>query len=114
MSQEVKLTRYGVAHDLEASPYRRKVLYSSGRGITYVFSSKLYKDIFDRKLEENREKISASLSKRFGFEIQNDILCDIKLYSSVEKRGFYLKTNKKGFTCLDNLRLDGKSLTTKN
>ena len=114
METEVKFTRGGITYDLVNSPYRRRVVYSPGRGITFAFSSQLYKNKFDRDLEDHRAKINESLSNRFGFEIKSDMLSDIKLYSTIEKRGFYIKGNKKEFTCLDNLVLDGKTLIAKN
>ena len=83
----VSLTRRGVAYDLNISPHKLEVPYN-GDTIVYVFSSELYKKKFYDQFLDNREQISASLSKRFGFEIQNDMLCDLKLYTTIEKRGF--------------------------
>ena len=84
----VKLSRGGVSFDFENTPFKKKVNYASNNYIIYCFSSQLYLRKFEERLKENREKINGSLSNRFGFEIQNDVLCDIKLYSSIEKRGF--------------------------
>ena len=105
------LTRYGVAYDFDVSPYRYNVDYSSG-SITFVFSSQFYLKNFITKMKSNREKINQSLSKRFGFSIENDILCDIKLYTSIEKRGFLIYLNGERFECLDSLVLDGGNLIT--
>lgn len=115
MKTDVKLSpKARIAYDLTISPYKTKINYSPGKSISFVFSSDLYKTKFESRLSENRSTINESLSKRFGFEIKNDVLCDIKLYSSIEKRGFLVKINKERFTCLESLELDGKNLTAKN
>lgn len=107
---EKKLTLHGIAYDLGISPHKVKINYTQNTYIIYVFSSDLYKRKFEERLENNRQNINDSLSKRFNFAIENNILCDIKLYSSIEKRGFYLKNNKEGFECLESIKLDGKNL----
>ena len=106
-----ELTRGGVALNLAESPYRYNVDYSSrSTSITFVFSSDFYRKNFIRKLSGNRKKINASLSKRFGFTLENSVLCDIKLYTSIEKRGFLIYQNGERFECLSSLKLDGDSL----
>lgn len=110
----VSLTRNGIAMDIRLSPYKHKINYRKNSYIIYVFSSEFYKGKFVERLEENRQKINGSLSNRFGFEIANDILCDIKLYSMIEKRGFLIKNTKEGFECLNDIILDGKNLIAKN
>ena len=111
--KERQLTRSGVAYDLKLSPHRRKIEYKGNVMLIFVFSSELYKTKFEEKLQENRKKINDSLSKRFGFEITNDVLCDLKLYTSIEKRGFLIESRKEGFECLSSLKLDGKNLTAR-
>ena len=103
------LTRSKVAHNLHYSPYILNVEYE-GDSITFVFSSKFNQERFNNKIEENREIISHSLSKRFNFIIKNSVLSDLKLYTSIEKRGFLVKTNKDVFECLDSITLDGSNL----
>ena len=110
---EAKLTRGGVAYDLSVTPFTKKIIYASNNYLIFCFSYQLKLNKFQERLEENRDKINSSLSKRFGFEIVNDVLCDIKLYSSIEKRGFLLKNHKEGFECLDSIILDGKRATIK-
>lgn len=104
------LTRYGVAHNLPDSPYRYNVEYGN-TSITFVFSSKLYMRNFVKSLLLNRRNINLSLSKRFGFRIENNVLCDIKLYSRIEKRGFLIYQNGERFECQKSITLDGNSLT---
>lgn len=113
------VTRSGVYHVLEDSIHRLECFYKSPTGegtqkFEYVFSSELYKDIFMKKQIENRVKVNDSLSKRFGFRIVNNLLCDLLLYAKTEKRGFLIISNDRNITCLDNLKLDGVNLIYKN
>ena len=107
------LTRGGVAYDFNMSPYRYNVDYGYS-SITYVFSSNYYLGNFVDRMKSNRDKINQSLSRRFGFTVNNDILCDLKLYSSIEKRGFLIYKDGERFECLSTITLDGVNLTTTN
>lgn len=111
------LSRRNIAYDLNISPYESIVLYPdcicAGK-IVFVFSSELYKRNFESKLKENREKINQSLSNRFGFNIRCDKLADLKLYTTIEKRGFLIYQDEVKFECLDNIILDGVNLITKS
>lgn len=107
------LTRSNIAYNLEESPHRLEVPYDSG-AITYVFSSELYRRNFYDRFLENREKISESLSRRFGFQVNNDVLCDIRLYSSIEKRGFLLIKGEERILWQEDIVLDGGTLTKKS
>jgi len=109
---KIGLSRNNIAYDFHVSPHRLEVPYED-QTLCYVFSSDLYKrNFYDRHLE-NREKISESLTKRFGFNVEHELLCDLKLYSSIEKRGFLIIEERTGqeFLWLDNLTLDGGRLT---
>jgi len=108
-----KLTRSNVAYDLSISPHMLEVPYDHGETLVYVFSSKLYKDKFYNALFENREKINESLSNRFGFRISSDLLCDLKLYISIEKRGFLILKDKEKMVCQEDIILDGNRVMTK-
>lgn len=107
------LTRNGIAYDLNISPYRLEVPYEDVT-LVYVFSSDLYKMNFYNRFLENREKISASLTNRFGFRIENDLLCDLKLYTMIEKRGFLILKGEDKIVCRENIILDGRKLTSKS
>lgn len=109
----VKLTKGGITRNFQETPFTKKIWYGSNNYMIYCFSSQMYLNKFIERLEENREKISISLSNRFGVEVRNEVLCDIKLYSSIEKRGFYIKNHKEGFECPENIILDGKRATLK-
>lgn len=116
MVSNVQLTRSGVAYDFKISPHKVKVIYNrlTDEKIEFIFSSELYKNKFEEKLEENRKKINDSLSKRFGFTIKNDKLSDIKLYTTIEKRGFLINHNRESIEWLSNIILDGNHLIMKN
>lgn len=102
------LTRNGIAYNLKLSPYKITVKYDQ-ESITYKFSSQLYKDNFQNKLKDHRKTIENSLSKRFGFIIVNEKLSDLKLYSSIEKRGFLIETKEGIYECLNTIKLDGQN-----
>ena len=110
-----QLTRSGVAYNIEISPHKHTISYGNFE-VEYVFSSNRYKEIFLRKLEDNRSKLNESLSKRFKFTIinTNNVISDIKLYSITEKRGFLINTGKESYRCLSIIKLDGMNLTSKN
>ena len=103
------LTRNNVAYNLNESPHRLEVPYEQ-QSLVYVFSSEFYKTNFYNRFLDNREKISASLSKRFGFRVENDLLSDLKLYTSIEKRGFLVIKGEDKIVCQENITLDGAKL----
>lgn len=103
------LTRSNIAYDFNISPHDITLEYDN-QDITYVFSSNLYKNKFIAKVAENRAKINHSLSNRFAFNVQNDVLCDLKLYTTIEKRGFLIYIDGDKAECLKNIILDGKTL----
>ena len=109
---KVKMSRNNIAYDFRVSPHRLAVPYQD-QTLCYVFSSELYKKKFYDRHLENRENINESLTKRFGFRVDMELLCDLKLYSSIEKRGFLIIEERTGneFIWLDNLTLDGGRLT---
>ena len=105
------LTRSNIAYDFNISPHKLEVVYSD-EVITYVFSSELYRQKFNDRLETHREKISESLSNRFGFLIENNKLADLKLYTTIEKRGFLIYKGQVKVECLSSITLDGNHLIT--
>ena len=110
-----QLTRSGVAYNIEISPHKQILKYGE-LDVEYVFSSDRYKQIFLRKLEENRSKLNESLSKRYKFTIKNTnhLIADLKLYSMTEKRGFLINTKEESYRCLSTIKLDGMNLTSTN
>lgn len=106
------LTRNNIAYDFTISPFRLTVVYEDSR-IEYVFSSELYRSKFAERAEQNRKSINQSLSNRFGFTVKNDRLCDLKLYTQIEKRGFLIYQDGESFECLKSITLDGQKMIAK-
>ena len=107
------ITRSNIAHDLNISPHYQTVQYADS-SIKYIFSSELYRNNFEKRLQENRESISRSLSNRFGFNIKADKLADLKLYTSIEKRGFLILIDGVKAECLSSITLDGQTMTMRS
>lgn len=102
-----KLTRSGIAYNLTTSPYIVELKYRDDLVVKYYFSSELYVNKFNEKLQKNHEKLKESLFKRFKIEINIDELSDILLYSKVETRGFFIQINDEDVTCLSTIKLIG-------
>ena len=109
-----QLTRSNIAYNLEVSPHEFEVEYKDGETLTFIFSSELYMNKFFDQIEDNRQRISKSLSKRFDFKIENDKLSDIRLYTLIEKRGFLIKKKDVVFKCLEDITLSGQTLMLRN
>ena len=108
-----QLTRSNIAYNLSISPHRHTVDYGES-SLQFVFSSELYKNKFLEKQNENREQIDNSLTKRFGVKVSFPILADLRLYTTIEKRGFLLVKNGVEVECPDKITLNGEILTLKN
>ena len=104
------LSRRGICYNLMESPYRLDVPYSNGDVITYVFSSRRYKEKFYDEFLDHRDMIAESLSRRFGISVKNDVLSDVRLYGRIEKRGFLLERNEDKWLCQEDITLDGVRL----
>lgn len=107
------LTRSQIAYNLSISPHRVSQLYGAEK-ITFVFSSDLYKRKFLEREDTNRKQINESLSKRFGINAEFDLLADLKLYTTVEKRGFLLFINEVEVKCQSEITLNGERVTLPN
>lgn len=107
------LTRSKIAYDLNISPYETQVKYKDGKTLKFIFSSELYQRNFMSNMAEQRETINQSLSNRFGFTIRYDMLSDLKLYTTIEKRGFLIYQEGNKIECLNDLLLDGNNLMMK-
>lgn len=91
------LTKRGIAYNLKETPY---MFISEDETYTYYFSSSLHLEKFIERRKTNRDIVNYSLSKRFGFKIECDLIADIVTYSSIETRGFFIR--KKIFSFIDN------------
>ena len=108
-----KLSARGIAYDLTDTPYRTTVFYND-KEIEFRFSSRLYVEKFTDRILDNRTRIHDSLSKRFGFEIINDVLADIVLYKAIEKRDFLIVVDGEFVRCLEHITLDGNLPIVRN
>jgi hypothetical protein len=108
------LTRSKIAYDLNIPPHNVTLEYKNGETLKFVFSSELYREKFSARVNEHREQINRSLSNRFGFNIIQNKLADLKLYITIEKRGFLIYKGLVKMECLNDIILDGQNLTSKN
>lgn len=107
------LTRDGICYDLNKTPWNYEVAYQD-QILKFRFSSEYYLNNFIKKLGSNRKKINDSLTKRFGIILENNKLCDIKLYQSIEKRGFLIESEEDKIRCLSSIRLNGQNKILKS
>ena len=104
------LTKWRIAYDLNISPYHYNLSYGDFpvRSVRYYFSSQLYLDKFKSRIEDNRISIAESLSNRFGFHVECEFTADLKLYLTIEKRGFLLELGERRIECLESIISGGK------
>lgn len=107
------LTRRGVCHKLEYSPYNFTYIHK-GKVVTFNFSSKLHLDNFVKLRCKNFSMIYNHIYKRFKFKIDCTFLSDFNLYRKIENRGCYINFDGKIYRCLDNITLDGENKMKKN
>lgn len=82
------MTRSGVEHKLDVTPYRVAITYGD-RYIEYYFSTDNLRYKFENAYYQHRIDVKDSLERRFKmkFYIANEF-CDINLYRRIESRGF--------------------------
>lgn len=107
------LTRAKISYNLYKTPYTLERVYE-GQRITYHFSSELYREKFESRTKENRYSLDLSLCNRFGFLINSALIADLRLYSSIEKRGYLISVNGEYVECQNNITLDGLKMTLKS
>lgn len=98
----------GIYLNLNESDYVYTISYGKFE-LEFVFSSVVYRDKFSERFIVNRAEINKKLETRWKLPIRNDLLCDIYLYKTIEKRGFLLREDGKDL-CLDNIILSGDLL----
>lgn len=109
----MQLTRAGVSYNLHKSPHLLEMDYEETK-VIFHFSSATYRIKFLSRSGENRRAINTSLSNRFGFNVKADLLADLKLYSTIEKRGFLISVNGEFAECQNNIILDGQKPTIRS
>lgn len=107
----MRLTKAGVCYDLTNSPFSHTIEYD-GQTVKYFFSSDNNVRRFKEKLEDNRSNINSSLSNRFKFVVEADLIADIRLYLNVESRGFYIFVDGKVLEWHEDIRLNGLKIKT--
>ena len=107
------LTRNGIAYNFHSSPYEVEVKYKNFN-LIYRFSSKNNVNKFLNKQKENRTIINNSLSKRFKINLILDFIADLKLYSTVETRGFLIISEGNKLECQEEVIFDGLKVMKKN
>ena len=81
-------TAKGIYHDLRESKYSISI-----DDIEYFFSSKMYRDKFEREIVRNREKYAWFFNGK-KLDLNFDMIADISLYVIIEKRGFRVKVKE--------------------
>lgn len=107
------LTRRGICHKLEYSPYNFTYIHD-GKVVTFNFSSKLHLNNFVKLRRKNFTMIYNDIYKRYKFKIDCTFLSDFNLYRKIENRGCYINFDGKIYRCLGSITLDGESKTKKN
>ena len=107
------LTRANISYNLHTSPHSVAVVYQD-QTVTFHFSSELYTIKFKERLNTHREEIAASLTNRFGVNVYPDILADLRLYKTIEKRGYLISIDGENIECQENIILDGLRMTAKH
>jgi YHS domain-containing protein len=81
------VTKRGIYHNLKESKY-----VASNGEVTFYFSSELYLTKFLNEYEQNRINFLSKMAKIVVNSYLNmEILADITLYCTIEKRGFYAR-----------------------
>lgn len=96
-------TRSGVYHDIKESPY----CFTIGR-MKFFFSSRFYLNNFMKRYQLEKDKFNNALNNIYKhcFDLSGDYLAWVRLYTQIEKRGFYIQLDGSDITCLENLHFD--------
>lgn len=93
-------TRKGIFHNIEESDYP----FTVGE-ITFYFSSPTYRQKFMNRYHEELERFNESAMNIYKrqFNLNFIELSLIRLYTLIEKRGFYIILRGEKVTCLESL-----------
>lgn len=100
------LTARGVCHDLRESPYTFTRL-KNGQEVIYYFSSKSHLEKFKNREQKHNVDFSGFVNRKYKAIFDILLFSDLFLYRKIESRGFYIKINNKGVTCLNSIILSG-------
>lgn len=101
------LTARGICHDLRESPYTFTRL-KDGNEIIYHFSSKLHLEKFKNRERKHNADFTGFVNRKYKAFFDILLFSDLFLYRKIESRGFYIKINNKGVTCLNSIILSGE------
>lgn len=108
--KKVKLTRNKICYDLKNTPYKL-----NHNHMILHFSSMKNMEKFHERFKEHRITIRNSLKKRFKININTNILADVILYRSIEKRGFHITLmNGDDLSCEKDVVLGGLKIKKKD
>lgn len=98
------LTKNGICYDLKNSPY-----FCYTDFFTFFFSSPAHLVKFRRELEANREWLNDSMTRRFKFDMDMELLADFSLYRKIETRGFLIINESTGvaYECPESIEFHG-------
>ena len=98
------LTKNGICYDLKNSPY-----FCSVGFYKFFFSSPAHLVKFRKGLEANREWLNDSMTRRFKFNMDMELLADFSLYRKIETRGFLIINESTGvaYECAENIEYRG-------
>lgn len=101
------LTKNGICYDLKNSPY-----FCFVGSYRFFFSSPAHLNRFKAGLETNRDWLNDSMTRRFKFEMQMDLLADFSLYRKIETRGFLIIDESTGvaYECPGNIEFRGMTI----
>lgn len=105
------VTKNGICYDLKDSPYFCFVGFYK-----FFFSSPAHLNRFKVGLEANRDWLNDSMTRRFKFEMQMDLLADFTLYRKIETRGFRISDEMTGdvFECPESIEFHGMTVNYGN
>jgi hypothetical protein len=98
----MSMSKKGIFYDLSESTYTLRI-----DNITYCFSSITYMNKFNLRYLKHREELAQKLTARYGINLHFNVLSDILLYRTIEKRGCYLLDYKGDRICPESQILHG-------
>jgi len=103
----VKLTRHGICYNLDSSPYIFEKEYNCCK-VQYNFSSENYVSKFNDYMNDTLEVDKRVLKNesKYGLKFDIPLIEDIKKYKQIEKRGFYIVIEGKGYRSINEVKVE--------